>query len=185
MGYHTSNAAFAYDMQPQPADLDHAGSAVPAPARPRPARRPRLDVVAGAGLEADQAVSPAFLHVIKVALAVIAVFCLVGGARVALASATSGVLNADAQLSSTLEESRSKSSDLEVMRSVYGSGTRIRDLAEGTLGMVEGTEGVTIDLSEGSASASGAASAGAAASDAASTSSAAASSAAPSAQSAE
>lgn len=183
MGYHTSNAAFAYDMQPQPADLDHAGSAVPAPARPRPARRPRLDVVAGAGLEADQAVSPAFLHVIKVALAVIAVFCLVGGARVALASATSGVLNADAQLSSTLEESRSKSSDLEVMRSVYGSGTRIRDLAEGTLGMVEGTEGVTIDLSEGSAS--DAASAGAAASDAASASSAAASSAAPSAQAAE
>lgn len=183
MGYHTSNAAFAYDMQPQPADLDHAGSAVPAPARPRPARRPRLDVVAGAGLEADQAVSPAFLHVIKVALAVIAVFCLVGGARVALASATSGVLNADAQLSSTLEESRSKSADLEVMRSVYGSGTRIRDLAEGTLGMVEGTEGVTIDLSEGSAS--DAASAGAAASDAASASSAAASSAAPSAQSAE
>lgn len=183
MGYHTSNAAFAYDMQPQPADLDHAGSAVPAPARPRPARRPRLDVVAGAGLEADQAVSPAFLHVIKVALAVIAVFCLVGGARVALASATSGVLNADAQLSSTLEESRSKSSDLEVMRSVYGSGTRIRDLAEGTLGMVEGTEGVTIDLSEGSAT--DAASAGAAASDAASASSADAASAAPSAQSAE
>lgn len=183
MGYHTSNAAFAYDMQPQPADLDHAGSAVPAPAHPRPARRPRLDVVAGAGLEADQAVSPAFLHVIKVALAVIAVFCLVGGARVALASATSGVLNADAQLSSTLEESRSKSSDLEVMRSVYGSGTRIRDLAEGTLGMVEGTEGVTIDLSEGSAT--DAASAGAAASDAASASSADAASAAPSAQSAE
>lgn len=170
MGYRTSNAAIAYDMQPQPSDYRQTGSAAPVPAlreSPERARRPRLDVLTGAGREADQAVSPVFAHVIKVVLIIVALFVVVGGARVALAGATSGVLDANAGLSSKLEADQAASSDLEVMRSVYGSSARIRDLAGSTLGMVEATDGVTIDLS---ADASGAASQGTTASGAATTS---------------
>lgn len=157
MGYHNSNAAYAYDMQPLSAGSS-VRAAAPA-ARPdthrapeRPAR-PRLGVLTGAAREADQAVSPAFVTALKVFAVLVMVFCLVGGARVALASVTASTLNANAKLSSELDAATTESSDLEVMRSVYGSDTRIREIAQGTLGMVDGGDGVTVDLS-GSASGS-------------------------------
>lgn len=155
MGYHTSNAAYAYDMQPRP--YAYNGSAAPAVApeeapRPQRARRPRLDVVTGAGREADQAVSPVFTHVFRVFLVLVALFCAVGGARVAIASLTAAQLNANAQTVASLEKATEDSSNLEVMRSVYGSSSRIRDLAASMLGMVDATGGVTVDLGDASAS---------------------------------
>lgn len=153
MGYHTSNAAYAYDMQPRPYAYDGSAAPAAAPEAPRPqrARRPRLDVVTGAGREADQAVSPVFTHVFKVVLVLVALFCAVGGARVAIASLTAAQLNANAQTVASLEKATEDSANLEVMRSVYGSSSRIRDLAASMLGMVDATGGVTVDLKDASA----------------------------------
>lgn len=148
MGYHTSNAAYAYDMRPQ----THAGYA-PAPtpaenARPRLENaRPRLDVVAGAGREASQDVSPQFTHCVKVFAVLAVLFVALGLFRVTLAGLTTSTLNSAATLSNELTEEQEQSSDLEVMRAVYGSSTRIRDLAEG-YGMVAAESGVTLDFTE-------------------------------------
>ncbi len=146
MGYYTSNTAYAYDMQAAPAY---------APAEPRREQvrpeRPRFDVLTGAGREANQQVSPAFTHVIKVFCVLVALVVSVGLARVAIASATAASLNANAEVAEELSAAQDTSSDLEVMRSVYGSNTRIRDLATETLGMVEPSGRVTLDLSDAGA----------------------------------
>ena len=143
MAYYNTNTAVAYDMTAEP----YMGEEAFAPARPQRLERPRLDVVGGAGRETNQAVSPVFTRVIKVALVLVAMFFALGVARVTIASATAATLNGNAQLNSTLETAQEESSNLEVMRSVYGATTRIRDLAAGTLGMVEAEGGVTVDVS--------------------------------------
>lgn len=139
MGYHTSNAAYAYDMQPE----TYAGHA----SAPTPSARPRLDVVTGAGREASQEVSPQFTHCVKVFAVLAVLFVAIGVFRVALAGLTTATLNNAATLSNELTEEQEQSSDLEVMRAVYGSSTRIRDLAEG-YGMVAAESGVTLDFTE-------------------------------------
>ena len=63
---------------------------------------------------------------------------------------TAQVLNSNAELTNTLEKATDESSDLEVMHSVYGADTRIRDLA-GAYGMVEPSESVTLDFSQDAA----------------------------------
>ena len=60
------------------------------------------------------------------------------------------MLNSNAELTNTLEKATDESSDLEVMHSVYGADTRIRDLA-GAYGMVEPSESVTLDFSQDAA----------------------------------
>ena len=67
MGYNTSNAALAYDMNAMPAYRE----APQAPVAPREQRTPRFDVYAGAGRQANQAVSPVFMSVLKT-------FCIIG-----------------------------------------------------------------------------------------------------------
>lgn len=148
MAYRASNAAYAYDMyEAQPVSYPNrtAAPAPVAPERPRP-ERPRLDVVSGEGLEANQAVSPYFTHVMKLAFVFVALFCVVGFARIALAGATTALLNNNAQAATSLEQAHQESSNLQVMRSVYGSETRIRDLATGTLGMVSAGDDDTTTL---------------------------------------
>lgn len=152
MGYHTSNAALAYDMTAAPAYRDTPQ----APAAPRERQTPRFDVYTGAGRQANQGVSPVFMGVIKVFCIVAAVFVAIGVARVTLAGVTASLLDSNAALTETLEKDTSESSDLEVMHSVYGADTRIRDLA-GTYGMTEPTDSVTLDFSQGATSANGAA----------------------------
>lgn len=149
MGYRQSNAAFAYDVQPSAAP-----DRLRREAGPRVDARPSLHVVTGEGREANQAVSPAFLGVIKVACVLIALFVVVGLARVGLATATAATLNSNAALSNELDAGRDESSNLEVMQSVYGSPTRIRDLASGQLGMVDAENSVTLDLSAAALAAS-------------------------------
>ena len=139
MGYHTSNAALAYDMTAAPAYRDTPQ----APAAPRER-------------QANQGVSPVFMGVIKVFCIIAAVFVAIGVARVTLAGVTASLLDSNAALTETLEKDTSESSDLEVMHSVYGADTRIRDLA-GTYGMTEPTDSVTLDFSQGATSANGAA----------------------------
>ena len=151
MGYHTSNAAYAYDMR--------AAAPAPRPAAPAPApeARPRFDVYTGAGREADQVVSPVFTHVVKVFCVLAALVFVIGLARVGLASLTAAELNANATTSNELSTARDQTGDLEVMRSVYGADSRIRDLAEDTLGMVEPKDTITLDLSDAAAASADAA----------------------------
>ena len=152
MAYRASNAAYAYDTyEAQPVSYPNR-TAAPAPVAPE---RPRLDVVTGEGLEANQVVSPQFTHVMK--LAFVALFCIVGFARITLAGATTALLNSNAQVQTSLEQAHEESSDLQVMRSVYGSETRIRSLATGTLGMVSSDgETTTLDFSSDQATDAGA-----------------------------
>ena len=139
MGYHTSNAAYAYDMRP-----DVYEGYVPAPAQ---SSRPRLDVVSGAGRETSQDVSPQFTHCVKLFAVLAVMFVALGLFRVTLAGLTTATLNNAATLSNALTEAQEQSSELEVMRAVYGSSTRIRDLAEG-YGMVAADSGITLDFTE-------------------------------------
>ena len=141
MGYNTSSAALAYDMNAMPAYRETPQ----APVAPREQRTPRFDVYTGAGRQANQAVSPVFMSVLKTVC-----IMTIGVARVALAGITAQVLNGNAELTNTLEKATDESSDLEVMHSVYGADTRIRDLA-GAYGMVEPSESVTLDFSQDAA----------------------------------
>ena len=144
MGYHTSNAAYAYDLQPDAQAYQPAYAPAPAPAAPA---RPRLGVVTGAGREASQAVSPVFTHCIKVFCVLAALFCTIGLVRVTIAGATAASMNAAASMSNKLTAAQEESTNLEVMRSVYGASTRIRDLAEG-YGMVAAEGNVVLDFTE-------------------------------------
>lgn len=144
MGYHTSNAAYAYDMQPQPVPVIHE------PAAPAREERPRFDVVTGAGKAASQDVSPLFTHVIKVAVTLVVVMVALCFGRIALASVTSASLSANAELSSTLSTAQSEASSLEVMHSVYNSDSRIRELAN-SYGMAEAEGSTTVDISSAQA----------------------------------
>lgn len=147
MAYYDSNAAYAYDFEASPIP-----SARPAETpSTSPAGRPRFDVYTGEGREANQMVSPVFTHVVKVFCALVALFCAIGVGRVAVASVTAAALNANAELTSSLEAAQDESSNLEVMNSVYGSDSRIRDLATGTLGMVEPEDKTILDLSQDAA----------------------------------
>lgn len=141
MGYQRGNAAYAYDYEAQ----ERLAPSAPA--------TPRIDVYTGAGRAANQAVSPVFTHVLKVFCALVAVVFVIGLARIALASATTDVLNRGASAYEQLDEARSEGKNLEIMNSVYGSDTRIRSIAVDTLGMVEGDGSVTLDFSEPAASA--------------------------------
>lgn len=152
MAYHNTNTAFAYDMQAAPA----YGTEAPCRA-PEVRERPRFDVYTGAGREANQVVSPAFTHVLKVFCVLAALVFTIGLTRVGLATLTAAELNANATVSNDLATARDQSGDLEVMRSVYGADSRIRDLAEDTLGMVEPTSRITLDLSDGAGAADAAA----------------------------
>lgn len=138
MGYRQSNAAYAYDMQPVSTSAEQLA--------PRYQERPELHVVSGEGLQANQAVSPAFFHVLKVFCMLAMLFVTVGVARIAIAGATASALNANAELTQTLEAGRDESTNLEVMRSVFSSPTRIRDIATATFGMVDSDKSVTVDL---------------------------------------
>ena len=142
MAYHNTNAAYVMDVQPDPALYEGRASQAP-----EAYGRPEFGVVTGAGRAADQETSPAFRHCIKLFCLLAAVFVAVGMVRVSIASVTAGVLNANATLVNTLEDAQDESADLEVMYSVYGSSTRIRDLAE-SYGMVASEGSVTLDFTE-------------------------------------
>lgn len=140
MGYHTTNAALAYDYQ----DAEELRRAE-APQ----AAAPRFDVYTGAGQQADQQTSPAFLHVMKVFAVLAVLFVAVGLARVAIYGATNASLNNAASIQQKLDEAVDEGQNLEVMTSVYGSDARIRSIATGTLGMVEPDERVVLDVTQG------------------------------------
>lgn len=125
MGYNTSNAALAYDMNAMPAYRE----APQVPVAPREQRTPRFDVYTGAGRQANQAVSPVFMSVLKTFLHHCGYLHDDWRRPRGACRRTAQVLNSNAELTNTLEKATDESSDLEVMHSVYGADTRIRDLA--------------------------------------------------------
>lgn len=139
MGRYQSNLAYAYDeaQRVQPTRQTEQ----------RTATTPHFDVYTGAGNETSVEVSPVFMHCIKVAVVLVSVMIAICFLRVSLAGYTTSILNTNAQIRTSLDEAVAVSKDLEVMTSVYGSESRIRDIAISTLGMVEPTEHVTLDLS--------------------------------------
>ena len=139
MGRYQSNLAYAYDEAQRVQPTREAEQ--------RSVRAPRFDVYTGEGHEAAAEVSPAFVYCMKVAVAMVSVLMAVCFLRVSLAGYTTNVLNTNAEIRSSMDEAITVSKDLEVMASVYGSEARIRDIAVSTLGMVEPTEHVTLDLS--------------------------------------
>lgn len=145
MGYNTSSAALAYDMNAMPAYRETPQ----APVAPREQRTPRFDVYTARAVRQTGG-KPVFMSVLKTFCIIAAIFMTIGVARVALAGVTAQVLNSNAELTNTLEKATDESSDLEVMHSVYGADTRIRDLA-GAYGMVEPSESVTLDFSQDAA----------------------------------
>lgn len=149
-----TSAAYAYDCTAQ----EQASYGYGAERRRRAAetRAPRFDVYTGAGRQADQDVSPAFLHVVKVFAVLAVLFCAIGLGRVTIASATTALLNDNAQISQEIEEVREAGENLEVMNSVYGADSRIRDIATGSLGMVEPDQRVILDFSSDASAAAGA-----------------------------
>ena len=78
MGYNTSSAALAYDMNAMPAYRETPQ----APVAPREQRTPRFDVYTGAGRQANQAVSPVFMSVLKTFCIIAAIFMTIGVASV-------------------------------------------------------------------------------------------------------
>ena len=108
-----TSAAYAYDYTAQ----EQASYGYGAERRRRAAetRAPRFDVYTGAGRQADQDVSPAFLHVVKVFAVLAVLFCAIGLGRVTIASATTALLNDNAQISQEIEEVREAGENLEVM----------------------------------------------------------------------
>ena len=153
MGYYTSNAAYAYDMQAAPSYVEPAYRGRERAPQSETPSRPRFDVYTGEGRETAAEVSPAFMRVIKVCAVLAILFCVIAAARVTIASATAAELNAAAAVQTELSAEQDASGDLEVMRSVYGDSTRIRDLAAGTLGMVEPESSITLDMRDDAAQA--------------------------------
>lgn len=137
MGFPTSNTAYAYELQPD----------LPLRRSPEERPRPRFDVVTGKGRETSQDVSPRFTYCLKIAAVLVVAIIMLGLFRVTIAGATTAVLNDAAVLSEELTTAQEQTSDLEVMRTVYGSPTRIRDLAEG-YGMVVADDAVVLDFTE-------------------------------------
>ncbi len=145
MGYHTSNAAVAYDFQEAEELRREVAPHAPAP---------RFDVYTGAGRQADQLVSPAFVHVVKVFVVLALIFVGVGIARVAIFGATNAAMNETASIREEMDAAVEEGRNLQVMQSVYGADARIKSIATGTLGMVEPEDRVVLDVSGSSDAAS-------------------------------
>lgn len=117
--------------------------------------RAPFEVVSGGGLDARarQGVSPQFLARVRAVLLVAALFFAVNLARVALASATVSVLQANSDLTTQISEAETLSSNLRVERSVLSSNARISRIATQNYGMLLPTEHVNVTLGASAAEA--------------------------------
>lgn len=101
----------------------------------------RLDVIAGGGLDARvrRGVSPSFVFVIRMAAIAIALFVMLGVARVAITTSTIGYLNDNISLRTSITQMEQANSDLKIERSVLSSSARITRIATENYGMVLAT----------------------------------------------
>ena len=99
---------------------------------------PSWEVIPGGGLDARarRGVSPEFVRGLRLAVAFVLAFTLVGGARVALSSATVSALEATQTLQSKVSEAQDTNDALQIERSVDASSQRIVRIATENYGMV-------------------------------------------------
>ena len=118
--------------------------------------RPSFEVVEGAGLDARvrEGVSPEFLLRVRVVLIAVAIFIVLGLARVALYSATVSSLTANEDLRTQIASAQATKSDLQISASTLSSSTRIDRIATQNYGMVAPTETEKITLEDQAASSS-------------------------------
>lgn len=118
--------------------------------------RPSFEVVEGAGLDARvrEGVSPEFLLRVRVVLIAVAIFIVLGLARVALYSVTVSSLTANEDLRTQIASAQATKSDLQISASTLSSSTRIDRIATQNYGMVAPTETEKITLEDQAASSS-------------------------------
>jgi cell division protein FtsL len=116
-------------------------------------RHAPFEVVRGDGLDAQvrQGVSRDFLARFSVAMAVIAVFVVLGFCRVSLTTATVTQLQKTASLKEDIVSAQVTNNELQVERSVLSSSSRIDRIATQNYGMVYPTssDSIRIDDAQG------------------------------------
>lgn len=121
-------------------DYRYYGSAAPQRA-PRTQPRPDIRVIPGRRSEnpALQALSPQLVKAFKLVVALVVLFALVCGVRVALSVATVEALQVNENLESQLEAAQASGNELEIQRSILAAPDRIKSEAK-KLGMVPAGE---------------------------------------------
>ena len=102
-----------------------------------PARKKRLNVVAGGGLDAQarKGVSAGFVHTVQVVLLAVFVFFALGAVRVAITAQTVTLLRENANMQAAIEETVDANDSLRVERSALSSSERIVAIATDNYGM--------------------------------------------------
>lgn len=106
---------------------------------------PAFEVVPGRRHVANPPLSDGAIVAIKVFVACLVVFCVVGFLRVVLASAAYGIASQSADLSSDIADARTASESLAVQESLLSSPGNVRTQAD-KLGMVAATSSESITL---------------------------------------
>lgn len=119
-------------------------------------RRPSFEVVTGGGLDARarEGVSPQFVAKVRLVLTVAAALVVLGMARVALTSATVGMLQSNVELKTQIDDAQTLNDELRVERSVLSSNSRISRIATQNYGMVLSSDQETVTISGASGDAS-------------------------------
>lgn len=106
----------------------------------------RIRVVAGAGPQSESAALPASVHMLaKIAVVVIAVFVLVGVARVFLSSASVSASVEAKELTSMIDSARAEGNQLEVAQSSLSNPARVKSEAN-AMGMAAPSQTTVITL---------------------------------------
>ncbi|MEY8436757.1 cell division protein FtsL [Atopobiaceae bacterium 24-176] len=111
--------------------------------------RRSFDVVEGAGLDSAvrRGIAPERLAAFKIALACVAVFLVLGVARVALTAATVQTLEANSELSSQVSTAEDTAKELRIEAAVLSNSSRISTIATENLGMVYAGAGESLTVS--------------------------------------
>lgn len=102
----------------------------------QPARTPDFRVVPGRGKRAET-LDPTILRVLRIALAVLVAFTVLGCVRVAFASATVSASMEGSKISADIESARSTGNSLEVQETSLSNTTYLKNYAKKNLDMIE------------------------------------------------
>ena len=128
--------------------FDYVGDSRAARAYPRPngAPNPSVRVVPGRKSIVDPVLSDAWVTGIKIVIAILAIFLVIGFVRVGLASAAYSVASASSELSAEIADARSAGESLAVQKSLVASPSNLCHAAEEKLKMVSPSSSTTITL---------------------------------------
>ena len=112
--------------------------------------RRSFDVVEGAGLDSAvrRGVAPERLAAFRLALACVAVFLVLGVARVAVTAATVQTLEANSGLAGQVSAAEDTAKELRIEAAVLSNNSRITTIATENLGMVYAGAGESLTVSD-------------------------------------